>query len=182
MFRSGKTMLAALTLAVLALFCSCGSQSENKDDPYEGTFTGYCPDFLVQYEGEEKISEYKISEDITAKTDSDRYSVNDDRIVVTLYCSTPNMPIWCFRHPGIEKKNGDEWELLPMSKRIWEAAYYDTGWRGFGRQWKSDDECMTLELDVEKADMYNDWESGQYRVIVFLEGNSAAYAEFEITD
>lgn len=182
MFRSRKTLLAALLLSALALLTACGSAQGDQSDLFDAPFTGYCPDFLEQYDGGEEIKEYKLSEDITAKTDSDSYSADVDRIVVTLKCSTPNMPIWCFRHPGLEKKNGDGWELLPMSERIWEAAYFDTGWRGFGRQWSSEEECMTLELDIEKADMYNEWEPGQYRVIVFLGDNSAAYAEFEITD
>lgn len=121
-FRKILTESAAV-LSVLALLSSCGEEKPQSGSLPDSNFTGYYPDFLNPEYGDG----YVVSDDITAKTDSEKYRVSDDTIVVTITSATPNLPIWCFRHPALEKKNGDKWELLPMSEKVFNDAFYDTG-------------------------------------------------------
>lgn len=176
-FRKILTVAAAV-LSVLALLSSCGEEKPQSGSLPDSNFTGYYPDFLNPEYGDG----YVVSDDITAKTDSEKYRVSDDTIVVTLTSATPNLPIWCFRHPALEKKNGDKWELLPMSEKVFNDAFYDTGWRGYMKEWGSEDQCMTQDLKLKKSDMYREWGPGEYRAVVFLGANNVAYAEFQITD
>lgn len=176
-FRKILTAAAAV-LSALTLLCACAEEKQQIGGPFGGNFTGYYPDFLDTEYGDA----YVVSDDITAKTASEKYRVCDDTIVVTLTSATPNLPIWCFRHPALEKKNGDKWEMLPMSEKVFNDALYETGWRGYTKEWESEDQCMTKDLKLKKSDMYQDWGPGEYRAVVFLGANNVAYAGFEITD
>ena len=66
-FRKILTVAAAV-LSVLALLSSCGEEKPQSGSLPDSNFTGYYPDFLNPEYGDG----YVVSDDITAKTDSEK--------------------------------------------------------------------------------------------------------------
>lgn len=142
--------------------------------PWDPEVTGIIDDFS----GTPTESEYDM---FTAEAEFETYQKDTEEIKISYTNNHIGYGHYEFACPGLEKKVDGEWASVPFSMNGYSSLYMNREDMWYYVCSSDLTEKFTNTLTIKKTYLYEPWDAGQYRAVIYLAGVTL-YAEFEITD